>query len=349
MRAAVIMEPGRLRVADDVPEPTIGAYEALVRIVCCATCNGTDDKLVKGQLGAGRYPAILGHESVGVVERVGPKVRHLAPGELVLRPSALYPGEQAGVYHSAWGGFAEWGKVTDLKAAVEDGHSETDFNRYCRFQQPVPAMEPADATMLITLKETKSWLNRAGVKAGSALLVIGDGPVAAAFVGLAAAMGAGRIAALGHRESRLAGLAALGATLTLNTTGLDERTTAQKLAQSGADPFDVIVDTVVHPELFEPLRERVAPNARFTVYGTPQPRLSREAIRPYQLTFDEAETHEEVLELVRTGRLQLGAFYGPIIPLDEIDEAIRMVRERDSDRKVVVGIAPKVEVGGTRA
>lgn len=338
MRAAAIVEPGRLKVVDDVPVPTIGAYEAIVRIECCATCNGTDDKLVKGHLGARRFPAVLGHESVGVVERIGPKVRHLAPGELVLRPSALYPGEQAGAYHSAWGGFAEWGKVTDLKAAVEDGHSESEFNRYCRFQQPVPVMEPADATMLITLKETKSWLNRAGVQEGTSLLVIGDGPVAAAFVGLAAAVGAGHITALGHRDSRLEHLRNLGATLTLNTTGMDERTTGKRLAQVGAAQVDVVVDTVVHPELFSHLDELLAADARLTVYGTAQPRLTPDAIRPYQLTFDEAETHDEVLGLVSQGRLRLKDFYGPLVPLAEIDEAIRMVRERLADRKVVVSI-----------
>ncbi|HET7560751.1 MAG TPA: alcohol dehydrogenase catalytic domain-containing protein, partial [Limnochordia bacterium] len=181
MRAAIVEAPDRLRVRHDVPMPRPGRFQALVRIECCATCNGTDDKLIHGGM-ALEYPAILGHESVGTVTELGPDVTGFAPGERVLRPTAVYPGGRLGPYRSGWGGYAEWGLVTDLSAAAAAGEDAPAGRGYARYQQKVPAgISTPDAAMAITLKETLSWSRHLGVGAGSEVLIVGDGPVGLAF------------------------------------------------------------------------------------------------------------------------------------------------------------------------
>ncbi len=67
MRAALVHGPGDLRI-EDVPDPSPGPGELVLRIEAAATCH-TDVKSVRhGHPSLGPYPARLGHEFAGVVE-----------------------------------------------------------------------------------------------------------------------------------------------------------------------------------------------------------------------------------------------------------------------------------------
>jgi len=77
MKAAVIQEPGVIQVME-VPTPTPGPGEVLLRVVACALC-GTDQRVLKGEKPVD--VPIVGHEITGVVERVGEGVTGIAKGE----------------------------------------------------------------------------------------------------------------------------------------------------------------------------------------------------------------------------------------------------------------------------
>ncbi|WP_345796826.1 NAD(P)-dependent alcohol dehydrogenase [Castellaniella sp. MT123] len=64
----------------DLAEPERG--EALIRIVACGVCH-TDAITRAGDMPM-PFPAVLGHEGAGVVERVGPGVTEVAPGDKVI-------------------------------------------------------------------------------------------------------------------------------------------------------------------------------------------------------------------------------------------------------------------------
>lgn len=66
MRAMLLEAPGRrLRLAD-LPDPTAGRGEVLVRIATCAVCR-TDLHVVDGELPHPALPLVPGHEIVGTV------------------------------------------------------------------------------------------------------------------------------------------------------------------------------------------------------------------------------------------------------------------------------------------
>jgi S-(hydroxymethyl)glutathione dehydrogenase/alcohol dehydrogenase len=83
MRAAVLEEFGEpLAVQEvDLAEPRGG--EVLVRLEACGVCH-TDLYTASGADPSGYAPTVLGHEGAGVVERVGPDVGSLAPGDHVV-------------------------------------------------------------------------------------------------------------------------------------------------------------------------------------------------------------------------------------------------------------------------
>jgi alcohol dehydrogenase, propanol-preferring len=86
MNAMVLPRPQPVDVSPlqwrDLPAPTPGAGEVLIRIVRCGVCH-TDLHVVEGELPDAKLPLIPGHQVVGVVERVGPAVTTLTVGTRV--------------------------------------------------------------------------------------------------------------------------------------------------------------------------------------------------------------------------------------------------------------------------
>jgi threonine dehydrogenase-like Zn-dependent dehydrogenase len=81
MKAAVFVEKNRI-VLEDKPVPEVGPLDALVRITTTTLC-GTDVHILKGE-----YPVapglIVGHEPVGVIERLGRHVTGFNEGQRVI-------------------------------------------------------------------------------------------------------------------------------------------------------------------------------------------------------------------------------------------------------------------------
>jgi threonine dehydrogenase-like Zn-dependent dehydrogenase len=81
MKAAVFVKPGRIAL-DERPIPEIGPLDALIRITTTTIC-GTDVHIMKGE-----YPVkpglIVGHEPVGVIEKLGSAVQGYREGQRVI-------------------------------------------------------------------------------------------------------------------------------------------------------------------------------------------------------------------------------------------------------------------------
>lgn len=88
MKAVVFRGIGDIRL-EDVPEPKIEEpADAIVRITTAAIC-GTDLHMVRGTLPGMKPGTVLGHEGVGIVEKVGKDVRNLREGDRVVIPSTI--------------------------------------------------------------------------------------------------------------------------------------------------------------------------------------------------------------------------------------------------------------------
>ena len=84
MLALVLTEPGKYEVKE-VPTPEPGPDEVLCKVRGVAIC-GSDPEIIRGDLAGSwppSYPFTPGHEWSGEVEKVGPAVTHLSPGDRV--------------------------------------------------------------------------------------------------------------------------------------------------------------------------------------------------------------------------------------------------------------------------
>ncbi len=123
MRAAVSKEFGKPLVVEEVPVPTAGAGEVLVKIEACGVCH-TDLHAVEGDWPVKpKGDLIPGHEGVGRVVQVGAGVSHLQEGDLVGIPWLYSACGHCEYCHQGWetlcesqenggysvnGGFAEY-------------------------------------------------------------------------------------------------------------------------------------------------------------------------------------------------------------------------------------------------
>ncbi|MGE5649239.1 MAG: alcohol dehydrogenase catalytic domain-containing protein, partial [Bacillota bacterium] len=81
MKAAVFVEPGRIELTDK-PIPDVGPNDALVRITTTTIC-GTDVHILKGEYPVARGLTV-GHEPVGVIEKLGSAVSGYREGQRVI-------------------------------------------------------------------------------------------------------------------------------------------------------------------------------------------------------------------------------------------------------------------------
>lgn len=81
MKAAIFVEPNRI-VLDEKPIPDVGPLDALIRITTTTIC-GTDVHILKGEYPVARGLTI-GHEPVGVIEKLGSAVQGYSEGQRVI-------------------------------------------------------------------------------------------------------------------------------------------------------------------------------------------------------------------------------------------------------------------------
>lgn len=332
---AVVVQNKSLRIAE-IPRPAPGPYQCLVKTLCAATCNATDRMFLDT---SAEQPRILGHEGVGRVIEAGAKVRNFKTGDLVLRPIAVYPGDTLAGMVAGIGGFSEYGLVTDVAAAQADGVAlPPGVAGYSRFQQKLPpGIDPRDATMLITLKETLSWAKRSGVGAGKGVLIFGDGPVGQCFAKNCKLLGAAPVVVVGHWQQRLDRAAALGADRTI-----DRKKTSIAEACAKQRVVDVVIDAVGDYALIDEGLQVLRERGTYTVYGLAKKKdvafsMTR-GPREWELRFfkmDEAETHDELLARLRNGEIDLKQFYDCVLPMEKAGEAMEKLARREANKVVL--------------
>lgn len=341
MLAAVVEGAHRLAVRD-VPMPEMGPYDALVKIDACGICNSTDSKILARKFVSSiPVPLILGHESVGTVVEVGPKVTCFEVGQRVLRPGASYDLAKTGLA-SAWGGLAEYGLVTDRAAWLADHPGGRAGGMWAK-QQVVPAhIDPAEATGIITLKETLFALRAAGVDHSTWTAIVGTGPVARSFTYWAHWLGVPFLVVFGRQERWCHDFMALGA----NNYVAGDRPCAQDDAKwVGLRAFDRAIDAVGSSQSLRDALALVRETGLVGNYGvSPEDDhesqdldAARAGGRIVNLPVREEEVHDEVVGLVEGGQLDLAPWVSHRLPLTEIQQGFELLETKQA-LKVVIEI-----------
>ena len=221
VRAAVFEAPGRPVAIRSFPEPELEPDSALLAVECSEIC-GTDVHLQDGRLAGVPYPIIPGHVTVGRLARIRGRLvdvegRAFAEGDrvtfldvhgtcqrcwycLVAKASTRCPARRVygityGIADGLTGGWAEalYVKPGTRCIRLDDVEPEAFMAAGCALPTGLHAIERADLRM------------------GDTVLVLGSGPVGLTLVILARRRGAGRVLCIGAPRARLDAGRALGA------------------------------------------------------------------------------------------------------------------------------------------
>lgn len=242
-RAAIAWEPNRpLEIEEiDLEGPKEG--EVLVRIVTTSLCH-TDMFTLSGRDPEGLFPAVLGHEGVGVVEEVGRGVTSVVPGDHVI---PLYTPEDPDCPYIKSGktNLCQTIRKTQGQGVMPDGTSRFSYkgkviHHYMgtsTFSEYTVLPEIAVAKISKEAPLAKASVmgcavptgigavrNTAKVEPGATVAVFGLGAVGMAVIQGAKMAGAGRIIGIDTNPNKFALARSLGATECINPTEFSQPT-----------------------------------------------------------------------------------------------------------------------------
>jgi S-(hydroxymethyl)glutathione dehydrogenase/alcohol dehydrogenase len=364
VRAAVLHEAGAPLTVETVALDPPRDGEVLVRVAAAGVCH-SDVRLADGDLGDGRWPAILGHEGAGVVEAVGPGVEHVVPGDpvaLCFVPACRRcractngaPNLCGPAARHAWAGTMLDG-TTRLHLA--DGRPLQHFNFVSCFAErcvvpaasavPIPAGLPLWQAALLGCAVVTGYgavRNAARVAIGETVCVIGCGGIGQQIVAAARMAGAGRIVAVDRDAAKLDLALARGATDVADASAEDPRAAVRARVPGGVDHA---LEAVGSPATIRLAWDVLRPGATAIVVGI-GPRgaearvpalelLAEKGLRgSYYGSGDPFREIERLAALMADGRIEVAGAVSHLTDLAGVEDAFGRLRAGSGARTVAI-------------
>ncbi len=364
MRAVVLREPGRPVGVETVTLAPPRRGEVLVRVAAAGVCH-SDVHLADGLLGGGRFPMVLGHEGAGVVEAVGDGVDDVSVGDHVafcFVPScgvcgACRTGRRTLCETAARFGVA--GMLMDgtsrLRGAdgavLQHGLMVACFAQFAVVPAagavPLPPSIPLWQAALLGCGVVTGIgaVNRAGLRVGASVCVIGCGGVGLQVIAGARLAGAGTIVAVDVDEAKLELALRRGATHALRAAdGAHVVEDVMALTGGGVEhAFEVVGRPETIRQAWDVLRQGgtamvvgVAPVGVEVALPAIEFLSEKTITGSYYGSSDVHASLGRLVQLVVDGRLDLGEVVSDVIALDEVQEALDRLRRGEGARSVIV-------------
>jgi alcohol dehydrogenase len=270
MKAFVYQGPEK-KALEDRPVPEISApTDAIVKIAKTTIC-GTDLHILKGDVPSCTPGRILGHEGVGIVEKVGAAVTSFHPGDRVIVSCISSCGKcdycRKGMYsHCTTGGWILGNTIDGTQAEyVRTPYADTSLYH-------VP--DGCDEEALVMLSDILPTGFECGVlngkvQPGATVAIVGSGPIGLAALLTAQFYSPAEIIMIDFDDNRLETALRFGATATINAE--HENAVEKVMKMTGGRGVDTAIEAVGVPASFVTCEDIVAPGgtiANIGVHGT---------------------------------------------------------------------------------
>lgn len=351
MKATVFCEKDKIQVTE-VERPHAGVGEAVIRVTLTTIC-GTDLHIVRGE-----YPVrpglIIGHEPVGVIEELGQGVTNYKIGDRVL-VGAITP---CGQCHACLSGHLSQCGHGGTYEALGGWRFGNTINGAQAEYLLVPSaqanlakipdeLSDEQVVLLADIASTGfSGAESGQIKIGDAVVVFAQGPIGLCATAGAKLMGAALIIGVDGDANRLAMSKKMGADVTLDYRECDPIAEVKKLTGDGAD---VAIEALGTQQTFESALRSLRPGGTLSSLGVYSGKLQI----PYDafaagigdhrivttLCPGGKERMRRLMEIVRTGRVDLTPLLTHRFSLDQITEGYKLFGER-GDGVLKVAIKP---------
>ncbi|MFC2992490.1 MULTISPECIES: NAD(P)-dependent alcohol dehydrogenase [Halomonas] len=355
MKAAIFIEPGRIEI-DDRPIPDIGPNDALIRVTTTTIC-GTDVHILKGE-----YPVekglIVGHEPVGVIEKLGANVKGYQEGQRVIA-GAICPSftsyacqdgcsSQDGGHHAhgykPMGGWRFGNTIDGAQAeylCVPDAQANLS---------PVPDGLTDDQVLMCPdiMSTGFAGAESANIKIGDSVTVFAQGPIGLCATAGARLRGAGLIIAVDGVNERLEMAKKMGADVTLNFREVD--VVAEILKITGGRGVDASIEALGLQQTFEQALRVLKPGGTLSSLGVYSENLTIPldafcaGLGDHRIVTSLCpggkERMRRLMQIIDSGRLDLGPMVTHRYPLEKIVDAYDLFsHQRDGVLKIALEVS----------
>ncbi len=352
MRAAVFVEPGRI-VIEEKPIPSVGPLDALIRVTTTTIC-GTDVHILKGEYPVARGLTI-GHEPVGVIEKLGSSVAGYHEGQRVIT-GAITP--------SGWSNACQCGMGSQDGAGTMHGWKPMGGWKFgntidgCQAEfvlvpdaianlAPVPdGLSDEQVLMCPDIMSTGfGGAESAGIRIGDVVAVFAQGPIGLCATAGAKLSGASVVIGVDRLPNRLQMSTTMGADHTVDSSKVDP--VEEILRLTGGRGVDVAIEALGTQSTFEAALRVLRPGGTLSslgVYSTdltiPQSAFAA-GLGDHRIITTLCpggkERMRRLMSVIEGGRVDLGALVTHRFKLAEIEAAYDLFsHQRDGVLKVAL-------------
>ena len=352
MKAAIFVEHNRI-VLDDKPIPEVGPLDALLRITTTTIC-GTDVHILKGEYPVARGLTI-GHEPVGVIEKIGSAVTGYREGQRVIA-GAITP--------SGWSNACLCGQHSQDGAGTEHGFKAIGGWKFgntidgCQAEYvlvpdamvnlaPVPdGLSDEQVLMCPDIMSTGfSGAENGKVRIGDTVAVFAQGPIGLCAVAGAKLSGASLIIGVDMLPARLEMSRKLGADHVVDPASGDPVEQIMQLTQGRG--VDVAIEALGTQQTFEAALRVLRPGGTLSSLGVYSSDLTipldafAAGLGDHRIVTGLCpggkERMRRLMSVIASGRVDLGAMVTHRYKLDNIEAAYELFsHQRDGVLKVAI-------------
>jgi alcohol dehydrogenase len=352
IKAAIFVEPNRI-VLDEKPIPDVGPLDALIRITTTTIC-GTDVHILKGEYPVARGLTI-GHEPVGIIEKLGSSVQGYREGQRVIAGAITPSGysaaclcgcssqDGAGTKHG-FKGMGGWRFGNTIDGAQAEYLLVPDAMTNLA---PIPdGLSDEQVLMCPDIMSTGfSGAESGTVRIGDMVAVFAQGPIGLCATAGAKLMGATTIIAVDSVSARMEISRAMGATHVVDFSKGDPVAEIMRLTDGRG--VDVAIEALGRQQTFESALRVLRPGGTLSslgVYSTDLKipldaflaGLGDHTIRT-TLCPGGKERMRRLMEVIASSRLDTRPLVTHRFKLDDIEKAYDLfANQRDGVLKVAI-------------
>jgi Zn-dependent alcohol dehydrogenase len=261
-KAAIFVEPNRPLIIDEVEFPDPGPDQVLIRLFASGVCHSQLHTMQRPARPGHRLPALLGHESTGIVAAKGRAVGHVKEGDHVITTwvdrdnSTTDQSLVAHALNDRTQYMANW-------RGKEVMHSAATWAEYALAQErvvlPLPNDIPTDVTSIVgcaVMTGAGAIINTLQVRPGQSVTVFGAGGIGLCAISAAAIVVAHPIITVDVSDEKLEFARRFGATHMINSKKVDAVQEIKDMTYVGVD---FAIDAVGLPQTQEQILRAVRP------------------------------------------------------------------------------------------
>ena len=340
MKALLLSKYRHLEIAD-LPNPTPGPAEILVKVAACGIC-GSDVHGYDGSSGRRIPPIVMGHEAAGHVAGIGPQVTGWAEGDRVTFDSTISCGN---CRYCARGEINLCDNRRVLGVSCADYSCAGAFAEYVIVPQRIVYRLPdslsfSEAAMLEAVAVAVHAVSLSKISSGDRALVLGAGMIGLPTLQALRAAGCSTVYVADVDASRLKLAKEVGATETLHATGDDLVSEVLRLTNNAG--IDVAVEAVGIDATVRAAVNSVRKGGTVTLVGNITPEvtlpLQKAVTRQIRLQGSCASAGEypKAIDLLTSGAIKVKPLISAVAPLDDGPQWFERLYSREPNLMKVV-------------